>query len=26
LFKTMLISGAVAGLIGMADLFGLYHR
>ena len=24
--KTMLISGAIAGLVGMPDLFGLYHR
>jgi general nucleoside transport system permease protein len=26
ILKTMLISGAVAGLVGMPDLFGLYHR
>jgi ABC-type uncharacterized transport system permease subunit len=26
IIKTMLISGAIAGLVGMPDLFGLYHR
>jgi len=26
ILKTMLISGAIAGLVGMPDLFGLYHQ
>ncbi len=26
IMKTMLLSGAIAGLVGMPDLFGLYHR
>jgi ABC-type uncharacterized transport system permease subunit len=26
ILRTMLISGAIAGLVGMPDLFGLYHR
>ena len=26
IMRTMLISGAIAGLVGLPDLFGLYHR